>query len=436
MKFKQIANSFVFIALLLLLTGDSYAIPSFARKYQTSCTTCHVAFPKLNSFGEAFRLNGFIIPEADEDFVKEEPMLLGSEAYKRVWPNAVWPSTMPGVPPIAVGANSGYNYLKGEDVETEFTAPTVNVFLAGSFNESISFYTGLHLFDGGEIGSLGRAYIRFNNLLDGKIPKTRLYVRFGQFIPDAVPFANHRNLSLNSFALNTYYTGLGSSFPGGHAHEGEGGFNLESNQLGVEVTGIVASRFRFGAGLVNGNGSGGENNKAKDGYFRLAYKLGGMAFDGSSGGESGDELAQTDNWKELSMRIGVFGYKGGADNTGDVGPKDLKFHRYGADINMMLNNLNLFGGFLTGRDRTMNGSAPQDIDYNLFFLEGDYVVYPWLIGSVRYENVSPDGLDSFSRVIPHVTILARANVKFILESALNPDDLDFNNFRYMLTFAY
>ncbi len=48
--------------LLLLVPGRASAIPAFARKYQTSCQTCHIVFPKLNAFGEAFRLRGYHMP--------------------------------------------------------------------------------------------------------------------------------------------------------------------------------------------------------------------------------------------------------------------------------------------------------------------------------------------------------------------------------------
>ncbi len=153
---------------------ESHAIPAFVRKYETSCTTCHAAFPKLNHFGESFRLNGYVIPVTEEDFIKEEPIKLGADAYKRVWPDAIWPNSIPGLPPIAVKVNYGFAYNKGEDIDTEFTAPTVNLFTAGTFSETVSFYVGFHLFEEGELGSLGRAFIKFNNILDNPIPHTQL----------------------------------------------------------------------------------------------------------------------------------------------------------------------------------------------------------------------------------------------------------------------
>ena len=44
-----------FIA-LSFFAEPAHAIPVFARKYQTSCMTCHAGFPKLNG---AVRVNNF-----------------------------------------------------------------------------------------------------------------------------------------------------------------------------------------------------------------------------------------------------------------------------------------------------------------------------------------------------------------------------------------
>ncbi len=43
---------------LFTISQPASAVPSFARKYETSCMTCHVAPPKLNAFGRAFKNNG------------------------------------------------------------------------------------------------------------------------------------------------------------------------------------------------------------------------------------------------------------------------------------------------------------------------------------------------------------------------------------------
>jgi len=91
-KSFQLVARVTFVSLGLLATASTaHAVPSFARKYQTSCQTCHVVFPKLNAFGEAFRLRGYRMPGETEEMIKQPGVSLGAPAYKRLWPQAVWP---------------------------------------------------------------------------------------------------------------------------------------------------------------------------------------------------------------------------------------------------------------------------------------------------------------------------------------------------------
>ena len=53
---RRMSLLFVFVLTVILLAGSSYAIPAFSRQYGTSCTTCHIDFPKLNDFGKAFKM--------------------------------------------------------------------------------------------------------------------------------------------------------------------------------------------------------------------------------------------------------------------------------------------------------------------------------------------------------------------------------------------
>jgi hypothetical protein len=93
------------VAGLLLPADSAEAIPAFARKYETSCQTCHVAYPKLNAFGEAFRLRGYRMPGETEEMIKDKPVSLGAPAWKRLWPKAIWPSDIPGSIPLAARVN-------------------------------------------------------------------------------------------------------------------------------------------------------------------------------------------------------------------------------------------------------------------------------------------------------------------------------------------
>src|SRR5437667_8090899 len=109
---SRLALLSVMVASLCLLIDvrPAVAIPAFARKYQTSCQTCHIGFPKLNAFGEAFRLNGYRMPKETEDQIKLKPVSLGADAYKRMWPRAIYPSDLPGQVPLAVNVKMASVY--------------------------------------------------------------------------------------------------------------------------------------------------------------------------------------------------------------------------------------------------------------------------------------------------------------------------------------
>ena len=95
------------MALSSLVSTRVNAVPAFSRKYQTSCQTCHSIFPKLNPFGTAFRLNGYHLPGETEEQVKQKPVSLGADAYERIWPKMVYPSTLPGNAPLRAERQDG-----------------------------------------------------------------------------------------------------------------------------------------------------------------------------------------------------------------------------------------------------------------------------------------------------------------------------------------
>src|SRR5208283_5032393 len=57
-----LAATLVGIAIHFASPRNARAVPSFARKYQTGCQTCHTVYPVLNPFGEAFRRDGYRFP--------------------------------------------------------------------------------------------------------------------------------------------------------------------------------------------------------------------------------------------------------------------------------------------------------------------------------------------------------------------------------------
>src|SRR5450756_1981265 len=110
MRLTRWALGICVVAVFLAAVPYSQAIPAFSRQYGTSCTTCHVDFPKLNDFGKAFKDAGFKFPKDDETFIKVPPVMLGAPAQKELWPHTVFPGTIPGLPPIGLRFNQFFQY--------------------------------------------------------------------------------------------------------------------------------------------------------------------------------------------------------------------------------------------------------------------------------------------------------------------------------------
>ena len=191
----------VFLFMLpLLLPNGSHAIPAFARMYGTSCSTCHIDFPKLNDFGKAFKDAGFKFPQDYAGMLKIPPVMLGAPANKELWPKAIWPGTIPGQPPIGLrynnylqftGSNRNrYNNLLppgtiGSFVPTaDFQTGFFSIFTAGNFGSDIAFWVDDDISVSGANGNggLGEAYLKFVNI--GrlmKLPDYALNFRVGQW---------------------------------------------------------------------------------------------------------------------------------------------------------------------------------------------------------------------------------------------------------------
>jgi hypothetical protein len=370
--------------LSVVLTAETAsAIPAFARKYQTSCHTCHIAYPKLNSFGNAFRLRGYRMPAETEDMIKEEPVPLGVEAYKRVWPDAIWPSDIPGTVPLSVDVRVAY--LTQHDAETNETIKhdlrfpeEVELLAAGTLGETLSFFTAVGFGVETEHGEttvdvgIGHAEFRFNGPLGSG---AAFNAKFGRLSPEITQAFNHGYLLTESmpaamFGFNpigfhgsTEVAGLGHA--GGHHGGGGGGISLPASIDGIEVYGIVGHRFEYSAGISNGMGPGDttrDANSSKDVFGRVGYKIGGLSLDGEEG------LQNEKNWRENSLRVGLFGYRGdggdilfqGTGHHASSFAEDQEFTRIGGDVNLYLRDLNVIFGFVRGRDSLAVFDIPED----------------------------------------------------------------------------
>ena len=93
------------------------------------------------------------------------------------------------------------------------------------------------------------------------------------------------------------------------------------------------------------------------------------------------------------------------------------FQRAGTKVEISLGRGNILGGVQLNRDRIRGVSRPFEAIISL--VEARYVVYPWLIPAVRFENLNPNFGVSFNRTTLHGSLLARANVRISVEGVVS-----------------
>jgi hypothetical protein len=456
------------VAVVLASARSTEAVPAFARKYQTSCQTCHIVFPKLNAFGEAFRLRGYRLPGETEEQVKEKPVSLGAPAYKRLWPEAIWPGELPGSVPLAV--NIKFAYANTSTLNDDGTVTSVkndlqfpqelNVFGAGTLGDHVSFFAEVTFGanpDGSVSTELEHAHVGFDSPFG---PEDLFHFRVGKIAPNVVDGFQEMWISTDAgidslFAYNPIGLNGGTGLAGDLS---PAPISLPVLSQGVEAYGMIKHRMLWVTGLANGVGplttdtSGRfDGNNAKDVYARFDYKIGGMGLDGYTG----DQSAIPDkNWRDDSLRIGAFMYRGDAshipfavtDTSGTTRyVEDQHFLRTGFFVNWFYRDLNVFGAYLHGTDTlnvfdsdTTTLLSMSEPDYHAWFTQADYLVYPWLQASYRYETLTPAdrSVDSLRTGLFNVSALIRANVKAMFEYQQDLRQSENHSLNVLLRFAF
>ena len=253
---RRIASSMwcIITLLFLLFPPASHAIPAFARMYQTSCSTCHTDFPQLNDFGKAFKDAGFKFPKDDETFLKVPPTMLGAPAQKEQFPHAIWPGTIPGIPPIGLRMNTFFQKTSSNRghfdalvpagtpapfiPKTDFSSGLFSIFAAGNFGSDIAFWVDEDFSIGGDnaAGGLGDGYLKFVNI--GrlvKLPKNALNMRVGRFELE-LPFTQARSINISSYDIYDQ-ANFGAQNPAFGQQNVNNQFTMADAANGIEFTG-------------------------------------------------------------------------------------------------------------------------------------------------------------------------------------------------------
>ena len=429
-KFTMLLCSIV--SLVVLGSKESSAVPAFARKYHTACSTCHLAFPVRNGFGEAFRNNGYRFPGGtDEEMIKEEPIALGQEAYKNVFPDAIWPSNIPNMPSFGLLASTTVsmprNSANKKYRDTNFDS-SLAVYFAGTLDDRISYFGDFSIDNTPASGQLGRIVMLWAfkpglNLALGDVGFPELFTLV----------STQPNGGLNSYStsLPNPDKGLELRFAGNAGESG--GYSL--------LAGI--GRNTRTINILNTGGL------ADSRYVRGTFKIGGNGLLSGVGGTLGNNAIGLDN--SITFGVNYFNSgQGGVAGTSDIAAVDgavdpvtgiwvdgrsngLTKHAFAGDVAINYGHFRALGQFAQFTEVLNEGPVAEldatgtptgvllpsgSVNYGkrtALALEGDYWLYPWLFGVMRYEHLE-DGLNGkINKIIPGVAALLRANAKLGIE---------------------
>jgi hypothetical protein len=327
----------------LLLTGavwlaaePALAIPAFARRYKVECHFCHDIYPKLTLMGQRFKERGFRM-EREEDF----------DVTK-------WAATVP----ISVRAFGNHLVVQDGDDSTTGYAKGIS---AGNLGSRFSYWVDdAVLFTGGDDNV---THIKPDNAW-GRVEIVRggkLYAKGGRFELD-LPFTQTRTPHL--FSYDIYFANTGFETDG-----------IGRYQEGLEVGGDIGGGARWSAAIVQRVNRGDQVSRLGSLYLRASKRF-------------------------VRNRVGGFAYFGKSQLAGGGSGAfvDNSF-RLGADGDLWLSRLNLYGVYLYGRNDNSIATpgrpsgTGQALTFHGGFVQADYHLLDPLALTLRanFVNEPPGG---------------------------------------------
>jgi hypothetical protein len=349
-------------------------LPAFARKYGMPCSSCHLAWPMLSPFGQAFKDNGYQMMNDRDAPIYQNP------AY---WPvtfrmTTFWHRESTNRVQVDDPATGGQ---KEAQITTHgFDWSGLDFHTGGTLAKNVSFYV-LPSSDNTGAFHFETVFARLDNLLGS----SWLNVKLGKFELDNL-LSEKRILTLtNESGVYQNYHFQPATEAGGFFH-----FGIGDNQVGLEWMGHSKDdRTRLSASLLS----------SKDGAPGLPA---GRSYDTFLAGSQAFQLGSLG-----LQRVGAFAYigqaptyfqysEGGAGIPG-TGIGNKTFYRLGVIGQIYVHKFDFTPIYFHGEDSAYLGTltpANQPLptgahnpSWNGFLLETHYTYSPQLILINRYEAI-------------------------------------------------
>jgi len=358
-------------------------IPAFARKYGMPCSACHLGWPMLSPFGQAFKDNGYQLGNDRDSPIYQDP------SY---WPvtfriTPIWHRESQNRAAVDDPNNPGGN-IERKITAHGFDWSGLDFHTGGTLAKNISFYV-LPSSDNTGTFHFESVWARLDNLFGS----TWLNVKMGKFELDNL-LSEKRILTLTNVAgtyANYHFQPLvrpGSPAAGPIA-EGYT-FGIGDNQVGVEVMGHSADdRTRYSASLLSSN-DGQPNlpaSRGYDGFFAAS-----QAFEVGSLG-----LQRVGAFAYLGQAPTYFQYTQGGVGVPGTGIGNKSFYRAGLIGQWYIKKVDVTTMFFHGWDSAFLGSntaantplpaGAQSPTWNGGLFETHYTLNPQLVFINRYELI-------------------------------------------------
>ena len=395
------------------LASKSSAIPYFARKYKTTCSRCHIAVPKLNTFGKNFQLHGYQQP-GDRPVNKIE------------FPEDKNLSLIDQLPVAFLIENQlQLDKAVGNQNADNIVSPyAFHIFAADTVAPDMGFFGELATSNG--VMSVGKVQAVFSDLGDRNI-----FLEVGNLDPTDHGVTEHDLYGRSGYGIQDI--GLNSANIIGTP------WTLNSQHTGAKLYGLIGASVT--PDLIHGKTSGGDSTPpakagSDDPMRPMAMQKGKKAEDDMQeeadpmdrltgylwevGIYNSTNLSATQvnpNPNDYSARINA--YFGGDSFIGIAGYSGLidvgtglanRYQQFGPDFSyyfgkpieksqgMMIKPFNLIGGYLTGKASNPNNDGNQ-ASWNGYYGELNYALTPRSMCFLRYDKVNSNQIGNLQPTI-------------------------------------
>jgi hypothetical protein len=379
--------------------------------------------------GEAFRLSGYRLPENATLLRRDDPVALGAEPWKSVWPRAVWPSALPGISPLSFRLQTDIRAIGSPDGsrDIDFRFPNeIYLLAAAPLGDDISAFLEVEWNEARGV-SVIQAKVAFQDFIPG-LPSGAANLGLGRQDPFLLTFTDRQidRAGVLGFSWQFFQPSqLNLTGAGGASLKSEHRLALGGGLPTIEVNGVLAGRLHYGLGLSQGGGgSTSDNNDSKDPYYRLRYKFGGLNLRGQYDPGDGPVLGTGGQLQDRALIIEHFGYRGNESTT--AAPEGSHWAT-GFSARALYGPWDIGSGWVRRTFERPFDTAGGEVRGTNWFAKVEYLVFPWLMGSLKYDRleVSADGsaipagftLDPADRrsFAPGAVLLLRQNVRAVVE---------------------